>query len=151
MGSNNSVLKRLWCTTCCSILNIAVCTENSVDPDQTPRYAASYLGLHCLQSLLVPTLRGFTVINEAHRIAYCAAVMANVLRWIPLPYGERLYEQGSRAKKQTRNIFKKDKRRKRYWNMNIETTLWFNKKRRRPLKYKLYYEFKQNQGSFNSV
>ena len=52
---------------------------------------------------------------------------------------------------QTRNIFKKDKRRKRYWNMNIETTLWFNMKRRRPLKYKLYYKFKQNQESFNTV
>ena len=35
--------------------------------------------------------------------------------------------------------------------MNIETTLWFNMKRRRPLKYKLYYEFKQNQESFNTV
>ena len=52
---------------------------------------------------------------------------------------------------ETRNILKKDKRRKRYWNMNIETTLWFNMKRRRPLKYKLYYEFKQNQESFNTV
>ena len=51
----------------------------------------------------------------------------------------------------TRNIFEKDKRRKRYWNMNIETTLWFNMKRRMPLKYKLYYEFKQNQESLNTV
>ena len=52
---------------------------------------------------------------------------------------------------ETRNIFKKDKRRKRYWNMTIQTTLWFNMKRRMPLKYKIYYEFKQNQGSFNTV
>ena len=35
--------------------------------------------------------------------------------------------------------------------MNIETTLGFNMKRRRPLKYKLYYKFKQNQESFNTV
>ena len=56
-----------------------------------------------------------------------------------------------RKVKQTRNIFKKDKRRKRYWNMNIETTLWFNMKRRSPLRYKLYYKFKQNQDSFNTV
>ena len=56
-----------------------------------------------------------------------------------------------RKVKQTRNIFKKDKQRKRYWNMNIETTLWFNMKRRRPLRYKLYYKFKQNQDSFNTV
>ena len=35
--------------------------------------------------------------------------------------------------------------------MNIETTLWFNVNRRRPLKYKIYYEFKQNQGSLNTV
>ena len=27
---------------------------NSVDPDQTPRYAASDLGLHCLLSLVCP-------------------------------------------------------------------------------------------------
>ena len=45
----------------------------------------------------------------------------------------------------------KKKRRKRYWNMNTETTLWFNMKRRRPLKNKLYYKFKQNQESFNAV
>ena len=35
--------------------------------------------------------------------------------------------------------------------MNIETTLWFNMKRRRPLKYKFYYKFTQNQESFNTV
>ena len=58
---------------------------------------------------------------------------------------------GEKTKGKTRNIFKKDKRRKRYWNMNTETTLWFNMKRRRPLKYKLYYKFKQNQESFNTV
>ena len=35
--------------------------------------------------------------------------------------------------------------------MNIETTLWFNMKRGRLLKYILYYEFKQYQESFNTV
>ena len=29
-------------------LSIAVCRANSVDPDQTPRFAASDLGLQCL-------------------------------------------------------------------------------------------------------
>ena len=29
-------------------LKIAGCVANNVDPDETPRFAASHLGLHCL-------------------------------------------------------------------------------------------------------
>ena len=31
------------------VKNITVCIAKSIDPDQTPRSAASDLGLHCLQ------------------------------------------------------------------------------------------------------
>ena len=34
-------------------IEIPVLNANSVDPDQTPRYAASDLGLHCLPMLLL--------------------------------------------------------------------------------------------------
>ena len=36
-------------------LRIPVCMANSVDPDQTPRSAASDLGLHCLQRPICPS------------------------------------------------------------------------------------------------
>ena len=45
-------------------IEIPVCTANHVDPDQTPRCAASDLGLHCLpMSLLWDTLgiNGLTI------------------------------------------------------------------------------------------
>ena len=49
---------------------------NSVDPDQTPRSAASDLSLHCLQGLSVPVLRVITVYilegNEGPDHALCA-------------------------------------------------------------------------------
>ena len=32
---------------------------NSVDPDQMPHYAASDLGLHCLQRPICPTTLGY--------------------------------------------------------------------------------------------
>ena len=35
---------------------IPVCNANSVDPDQTPRSAASDLGLHCLPASLLGKL-----------------------------------------------------------------------------------------------
>ena len=38
------------------VWNIAVCIENSVDPDQTPRSAASDLGLYCLQRYICPNM-----------------------------------------------------------------------------------------------
>ena len=44
---------------------------NSVDPDQTPRSAASDLGLHCLQS---PILRAITVYRNCLN---CQLVLIN--------------------------------------------------------------------------
>ena len=38
---------------------------NSVDPDETPRSAASHLGLHCLLNLFVRMLTVFTVTLKA--------------------------------------------------------------------------------------
>ena len=32
-------------------MKIPVCNANSVDPDQTPRFAASDLGLHCVPNV----------------------------------------------------------------------------------------------------
>ena len=39
-----------------SVQNIVQCMANSVDPDQMPHYAASDLGLHCLQRPICPNI-----------------------------------------------------------------------------------------------
>ena len=45
-----SSLRGVWSVFIIAIfIGMHVINANSVDPDQTPRSAASYLGLHCLQ------------------------------------------------------------------------------------------------------
>ena len=39
-------------------LKIAGCVANSVDPDETPRSAASHLDLHCLLRSVCPNTNG---------------------------------------------------------------------------------------------
>ena len=65
---------------------ILACLENSEDPDQTPHYKVSDLGLHCC---LCPIKRtpGFVgpqnaPLHNMHLlVAYCVPCIHNMLRW----------------------------------------------------------------------
>ena len=47
-----------------NVSKIAGRVANSVNPDQTPRSAASDLGLHCLLRLVCPKIRVSTVVQS---------------------------------------------------------------------------------------
>ena len=56
---------------------------NSIDPDQTPRSAASDLGLHCLQKPICPNTKGYYANVPVHKWSsyqYEKLAKTNILR-----------------------------------------------------------------------
>ena len=59
-------------------IDISVSNANSVDPDQTPRFAASDLGLHCLPMSLLWDARHKWI--KKKQVQYGWPMMQNILR-----------------------------------------------------------------------
>ena len=60
-SSPNHICSKIWTSTIhypMLCLKIAGCAANSVDPDETPRSAASHLGLYCLLRPVCPNTYG---------------------------------------------------------------------------------------------
>ena len=60
------------------VLKIPVCNANSVDPDQTPRFAASDLGLHCLSMSLLWGIRLKWINGRVNEIVLTGPDLSNV-------------------------------------------------------------------------